>query len=465
MRLVLLVISVSCETGAISDMKLWWVFVWLGLTVAAILFSFHLYLRERREVTMEVGRLELLTRGDWGAAPMTSRLTRYGDTSLRKLTSLDKDGSHGNVMSEKKFVTESTTQPPAVLSEEWEEEKSVGWEDGEEVEGEEGVELEDEKEVELEDGEGAELEDGEGVELEDEEGVELEDEEGVELEDGEGVELEDEEGVELEEGRVQLNWAKTGLVNWSDQFFFQSPFSLPTPKATLPLPQLLQCDWLNELRGHLTSFPRGSLVSLVSSDYNYREILLNWLLTAQVRPDRPLSNVLVLSLDASLHQLLIERHIPCVHIPTSCLLSPSLKLTRHIAFTQVHIMRVLVMRILNHWGYDVANYDSDALILKNPEPRYNELRDCHLIGSVGHFPQKMNKEWGTAICIGVVMIRASPVTGKSLNWITEASQFQIIGKVASSLAGCGHDLIIIVNSFSLRTLLGSHGNSCPGDHQ
>ena len=82
------------------------------------------------------------------------------------------------------------------------------------------------------------------------------------------------------------------------------------------------------------------------------------------------------------------------------------------------------MRILNHWGYDVANYDSDALILKNPEPRYNELRDCHLIGSVGHFPQKMNKEWGTAICIGVVMIRASPVTGKSLTGLLRHPNFR-----------------------------------------
>ena len=70
------------------------------------------------------------------------------------------------------------------------------------------------------------------------------------------------------------------------------------------------------------------------------------------------------------------------------------------------------MRLLNYWGYDVTNYDSDALILRNPEPRYQELADHHLIGSVGHFPKQMDVKWGTAVCIGVVMIRASTQTGR-----------------------------------------------------
>ena len=252
------------------------------------------------------------------------------------------------------------------------------------------------------------------------EGGEEEEVEGEVVEEAEGVGMIDDvikEEVEAERPIVDEVQDKsqsliTSFENQTDQFFLPSTFSLPTPKATLPLTQLVRCPWMTELRDYLTSIAKGPrLVSLVSSDYKYREVLLNWLVTAQVKVDKPLSNVLVLSLDKSLHTLLREKAIPCVHIPTSCLLRPSLKLTKHVAFTQVHIMRVLVMRLLNHWGYDVANYDSDALILRNPEPRYKELSDCHLIGSVGHFPKPMDKKWGTAVCIGVVMIRASPQTG------------------------------------------------------
>ena len=207
---------------------------------------------------------------------------------------------------------------------------------------------------------------------------------------------------------------QTGFRNQSDRFAIRTPFSLPTPGATLPLPQLLQCEWLTELRDYLHTLPSSSrLVSIVSSDYKYREVLLNWLLTARVKASKPLSNVLVLSLDQSLHQLLRSKDIACVHIPTTCLLRPGLRLTKHVAFTQVHIMRVLAMRLLNHWGYDVANYDSDALILKNPEPRFAELSDYHLIGSVGHFPKEMDRKWGTAVCIGVVLTRATPQTGQN----------------------------------------------------
>lgn len=206
---------------------------------------------------------------------------------------------------------------------------------------------------------------------------------------------------------------KSSLSNQTDQFAIRSPFSLPTPLATLPLARLLQCEWMTELKSYLTTVHPSLPVTIVSSDFKYREVLLNWLITAEVKVHRPLSNILVLSLDSYLHRLLGSRNISCVFIPPSCLLQPSLKLDRHVAFTQVHIMRLLVMRLLNHWGFDVANYDSDALILKNPETRFAQFPDRHLIGSVGHFPKQMDHMWGTAVCIGVVLIRAAPQTGET----------------------------------------------------
>ena len=86
----------------------------------------------------------------------------------------------------------------------------------------------------------------------------------------------------------------------SHHFTIRPPFSLPVPLATLPLSQILRTHWLQALRNFLDSLnPHSGPVTIVTSDYSYREVLLNWLISAHVRVDRPLSNVLVLSLDAS----------------------------------------------------------------------------------------------------------------------------------------------------------------------
>ena len=329
-------------------------FMSFGLVVSAILFSFHLYLRERGEVRQagrEVGRWEQLKTGDWGA-PAISRLTtsEFGDVSLRRLASLERRRHDSSRRSQVMELDDRVRE-----------------EEGDDHSTPKRNRTEDDFQDRVKNSSASEK-----------------------------------DSLNLTEG-----------TNLTGRFSVRRPFSLPTPGETLPLPQLLRCQWVDDLRTYLTSLPPTSrLISIVSSDYKYREVLLNWLILAEAQQKQPLTNILVLSLDKSLHQLLTDRGIPCVFIPISCLVRPRLSLTMHVAFTQVHIMRLLVMRLLNHWRYDVANYDSDALVLRNPETRYKELGDRHFIGSVGHFPHEMDRKWGTAVCIGVVLIRSCPQTGE-----------------------------------------------------
>ncbi len=195
----------------------------------------------------------------------------------------------------------------------------------------------------------------------------------------------------------------------TDRFQIREPCSLPQRFASKPLEVLLRQPWIQELKEFLGSL-NATLVSMVTSDYKYRDVLLNWLISAKVKVHPPLSNILVLSLDSSLHQMLRSRGIASVHIPPEPLIT--VKLTSHVGFSQVHIIRLTVMRLINHWGYDVANYDTDAIILKNPEPLYHQDEGVDMIGSFGHFPQELYHMWGVAVCIGVVMIRATRQTGK-----------------------------------------------------
>lgn len=199
-------------------------------------------------------------------------------------------------------------------------------------------------------------------------------------------------------------------------FAIRPPFSLPVPLASLPLSQILQTHWLQALQNFLKSLnPHSGPVTIVTSDFSYREVLLNWLISAQVRVDRPLSNVLVLSVDASLYTLLKDRGVPCIHIPPQSLLSSALtaRLKKHIGFTQSQVSRLTVIRFINHWGFDVALYDTDAIILKNPELLYyKQYSDSDIIGTYGHFPQQIMQEWGLAICIGVAVFKSTTHRGK-----------------------------------------------------
>ena len=73
------------------------------------------------------------------------------------------------------------------------------------------------------------------------------------------------------------------------------------------------------------------------------------------------------------------------------------------------------MRFLNHWGYDVANYDVDAIVARNPEPLYYDtFKESGVIGSHGHFPSRIQDIWGgSTMCAGAFMVKSGPETGES----------------------------------------------------
>ena len=74
--------------------------------------------------------------------------------------------------------------------------------------------------------------------------------------------------------------------------------------------------------------------------------------------------------------------------------------------------RTLALRLINYWGYDVATYDSDAVILKNPQVLYDDRAQFNLIASASIWPPHISREWGFALCAGVLYIKASSATGR-----------------------------------------------------
>ena len=91
-------------------------------------------------------------------------------------------------------------------------------------------------------------------------------------------------------------------------------------------------------------------------------------------------------------------------------ISPKVNVPR--VFSQVHVVRLAVLRLLNHYGYDVINYDCDAIPLRNPQPVFDEYTDTDLIGTFGKGPESLYKRWGVTLNTGVMVMRATPNMGE-----------------------------------------------------
>ena len=144
---------------------------------------------------------------------------------------------------------------------------------------------------------------------------------------------------------------------------------------------------------------------MVMSNSAYKEVLLNWLISAAFIAAISLEQILVVALDNPLWRLMHDRGFQSVFVPPS-------SLTRDTTlFGQIMFTRLSVMRLLNHWEFDVAMIDTDALLLKDPWPLFEQFPDSDIVASQGKFPSELSSQWGTALCVGVILIRSSNQTG------------------------------------------------------
>lgn len=200
----------------------------------------------------------------------------------------------------------------------------------------------------------------------------------------------------------------------SYRFLTHLPLRLPDD-FSLPMEQILKEEWVCDLQSFLSHVsPRTRLVNMIAANSNFTEPLLNWLIAARVKLDRPLRDVIVLCLDSSLHQLLTRRGIPALLVvPESVMRTSEFPKSyhRHNRFYQT---RMIVMRLVNHWGFHVANYDTDAILLRNPEPIYDSPENADIdifAGFAISFPPQLHRKWGATVCNGAWMVRSNPETG------------------------------------------------------
>lgn len=182
---------------------------------------------------------------------------------------------------------------------------------------------------------------------------------------------------------------------------------------------------LNEMNKHQASLagtnpsiwehvPPRNQVTVIVGNTNYTLSLLNWLVSAFIKTIPPLENVIVICLDKTLHTLLNKKDIPSVYVDPETVIRGKM----HTRSSHIWITRCTVYRLLNHWGYDVTAYDTDAIVLNNLQPILDAHLDSDIVASSGTYPFQLGVRWGLTLCMGVILIRRSSSTGECHTLLT-----------------------------------------------
>ena len=193
-------------------------------------------------------------------------------------------------------------------------------------------------------------------------------------------------------------------------FTVAKDFTFPHPQVFKPVNVVLACRWVRELKQYLSSVDPTQPVTVTVASYDFAANLLNWLISAQVMTSPPLKNILVISFDNALHKMLVHRQIPSVCVPYISVLRNPKSLGVH----KVWMTRLAVIRLINHWGFDVQQFDTDAIIRRNPQPLFDSFSGFDVVGSRAKLPFELGKgQWGFTVCMGVILFRSTQRTGEN----------------------------------------------------
>ena len=170
--------------------------------------------------------------------------------------------------------------------------------------------------------------------------------------------------------------------------------SLPFRDYIISVEELRKVRWVSELHNHLLTLNKSVSphLNMVFGDYLHKHLVLNWIYGALIGLKTPLTSVLVLSLDQLLCDIVDSR---ASTLPVSCITAPIGTIIDFDCggeWITATMVRPLALRLINHWGYDVATYDSDAVILKNPQDLYDQHLETDLIASASIWPENIGME-------------------------------------------------------------------------
>lgn len=221
--------------------------------------------------------------------------------------------------------------------------------------------------------------------------------------------------VEKDPSSMSKEWTESVEGTLDSQEHFSIPWSHGVSSATFK-----HNPWFKSLLNFTQRLEPNETVFVVCSDKNFKEALLNWLISTLVWLKNPPS-ILVVSNQAKVCSFLKDQKVPvdCLSVSAAALLDQKgINIVKGHQFRQVLVVRMSVLRILNHLGHNVVNMDTDAIMLRNPIPVLEWNGDSDVVGTYGgKLPPRLFEKWGVVVCMGAVMIRSTPKTGAVLKFL------------------------------------------------
>ena len=138
----------------------------------------------------------------------------------------------------------------------------------------------------------------------------------------------------------------------SIDFTIREDFTFPHTNAFQEVEKVLQSDWVQQLKSFLTSIYPSRTVTITVVTESFIPNLLNWLISANLVADPPLENIITVAFDKPVYQILTDKNLPVILVPFKSVLKGN-----KMEMSNVVITRLAVFRLLNHWGYDVQQFD------------------------------------------------------------------------------------------------------------
>ena len=195
------------------------------------------------------------------------------------------------------------------------------------------------------------------------------------------------------------------------QLYNNSQILFPFANVTRQSSEILNSNWVAQLKTTLAT--TNSHVTIVMISIQYFSTLINWLAYATIHTMPLAENLLVICGDVESHEILLRKGVRSVVVTIEDVAINESQFNE-VLFGGKMLVRLTVLRLLNFWGYDVLQMDSDAIILNNILPILDHFGDNDIIASTIEKPCTpigVYEVWKFCVCMGVVQIKHGPRTG------------------------------------------------------
>ena len=201
------------------------------------------------------------------------------------------------------------------------------------------------------------------------------------------------------------------VKNSSRVFNISKSFTFPHFKSILRDNSVMaKTPWIIELAKIMSNINEKTIFA-ITVNQEYKDTFLNWLISAIFKGGLSLNRILVISLDQSIQKFLQGHGITCIYIPVKSLFNSLISHYWIGEYGLVMFTRISVVRLLNHWGYSVVIIDTDALVLHDPQPLFDQYPSSSIVASSGTQPRTLFDVWNTTACNGLILLRSNPEMG------------------------------------------------------